>query len=67
MARHDESQGDDGKQAGGHFPSFDTPMNVASEGGAAPASNNLVPTAEFPDPLGLMPAGKGAKSLGPKG
>lgn len=68
MARHDLTQGDDGKQAGGYFSTMDTPMNVHSEGGALPDSNNEVPTAEFPDPLSLMPSGKGkGKNIGPKG
>jgi hypothetical protein len=65
MSQH--GQTDDGAQASGKFSVMDTPMNVTTEGGAAPKGDNMVPTAEFPDPLGLMPGGRGAKSIGPKG
>ena len=64
MSRHDHI--DDGAQAKGKFNVMDTPMNVTTEGGAAPSGDNLVPTAEFPDPLGLMPK-KGGSPIGPKG
>lgn len=64
MARHDMK--DDKAQARGKFNTFDSPLNIMDEGGAAPRGDNQVPTAEFPDPLGLMPKGKG-KEIGPKG
>jgi hypothetical protein len=64
MAEH--GQTDDGLQNKGKFSTFDTPLNIITEGGAAPKGDNEVPTAEFPDPLGLMPRGKSAP-IGPKG
>lgn len=64
MAEH--GQHDDGMQNAGKFNTMDTPMNVLKEGGAAPMGDNLVPTSEFPDPLGLMPKLKGGP-IGPKG